>query len=150
MKVIDTESFLSVLCELTQEGKRVCTVVSGGSMLPFLSGGRDSVYLEKPAEKLRKGDVVLFRRDNGDYVLHRIKAIKDGSFYLVGDRQYAVEGPVKAEQIQAVAVGAKRRGRELTQKSPVWIFYSKIWINMVCLRPFLFSVADFFRKKRKA
>ncbi len=119
-------------------------------MLPFLSGGRDFVYLEKPVKKLRKGDIVLFKRANGDFVLHRIKAIKKDGFYLVGDRQYAVEGPLKEEQIFAVAQGAKRKGKELSKKSPLWLFYSKIWINLVSLRPFIFSLTDFLHKKRKA
>lgn len=116
-------------------------------MLPFLSGGRDSVYLEKPCRSLRKGDVVLFRRENGDFVLHRIKRIKDGDCYLIGDRQYEVEGPVRTEQIMALAVGAKRKGKELTVKSPVWLFYSKIWINMIFLRPFVFKVMGKLRRK---
>lgn len=147
VKVIDTESFLQVLCDLTDEGRTVSVVVSGGSMLPFLSGNRDSVYLEKPAGKLRKGDIVLFRRTNGDFVLHRIKSIKKDDFYLIGDRQYGVEGPVKLQQIAAVAVGARRKGKEITPRHPVWIFYSKVWINLVFLRPVLFRVAGVLRRK---
>ncbi|MBQ7999732.1 MAG: S24/S26 family peptidase [Ruminococcus sp.] len=150
MRVMDTDSFLTVLCELAREGKRVCTVVSGGSMLPFLSAGRDYVYLEKPEGKLRKGDLVLFRRTNGEFVLHRIKRIKGDEFYLIGDRQYIVEGPVRGEQILAVAVGAKRKGKELTTKSPLWVFYSKVWINTVFLRPFLFRLIGVLHKNKKA
>ena len=149
VKVIDTESFLSVLCELAEEGRTVSTVVSGGSMLPFLSGNRDTVYLEKPMRKLRKGDVVLFRRTNGDYVLHRIKRIKNGDFYLIGDRQYATEGPVKSEQICALMTGAKRKGKEITSKSPVWFFYSRVWINLVFLRPLAFGIVSIIHRKRK-
>lgn len=149
VRVIDTESFLSVLCELAQEGRTVSTVVSGGSMLPFLSGNRDVVYLEKPKRKLRKGDVVLFRRTNGDFVLHRIKKIKSEGYYLIGDRQYDVEGPVKREQISAIMTGAKRKGKEITSRSPVWLFYSKVWISLVFLRPFAFRLVGFMHRKRK-
>lgn len=147
VKVIDTESFLSVLCELAQEGKQVSTIVTGGSMLPFLSGGRDYVYLVKPKRNLRKGDVVLFRRTNGDFVLHRIKKIKDDGVYLIGDRQYDTEGPVKTDQILALAIGAKRKGRDISQKSLVWLFYSRVWINTVRIRPFLFRMIGLFHRK---
>ncbi len=150
VKVIDTESFLSVLCELAQEGNKVSTVVTGGSMLPFLTSGRDYVYLEKPRRNLRKGDVVLFRRESGAFVLHRIKRIKGENFYLIGDRQYELEGPVKREQILAVATGAKRKGREITTKSPVWLFYSKIWINSVFLRPLVFRFIGFLHKDKES
>lgn len=150
MKVIDTESFLSALCELIEDEKTVSTVVTGGSMLPFLSGGRDYVYLEKPRRNLRKGDIVLFKRTNGAYVLHRIKRIKGENFYLIGDRQYEVEGPVRREQILALAIGAKRKSKDVTTKSPVWLFYSKIWINMVSLRPFVFRCTELLFKNKKS
>ncbi|MBE6733801.1 MAG: hypothetical protein E7563_00460 [Ruminococcaceae bacterium] len=137
VRVIDTESFLSVLCELAQEGRTVSTVVSGGSMLPFLSGNRDVVYLEKPKRKLRKGDVVLFRRTNGDFVLHRIKKIKNEDFYLIGDRQYAVEGPVKREQISAIMTGAKRKGKEIQAEVPCGFFTARCGLTWFFCVPLL-------------
>jgi len=33
------------------------------------------VFLEVPKKPLKAGDIVLFSRENGDYVLHRIKKI---------------------------------------------------------------------------
>ena len=82
MKTIDTKNYLDALCELVSEGKIVSTVISGGSMLPFLSPQRDYAFLERISRKLRRGDIVLYKRPNGDYVLHRIRKIKDEEFFL--------------------------------------------------------------------
>ena len=150
MKIVETESFLSVLCELAEQGERVCTVVSGSSMVPFLASGRDYAYLENPKRTPRKGDVVLFRRKNGDFVLHRIKKVKNSCYFLIGDRQYAVEGPVEKEQICAMLTGIRRKGKEISDKSFFWFFFKIIWNNTVFMRPFLFRVFAFFRRKKKS
>ena len=148
MKIVETESFLSVLCELAEQGERVCTVVSGSSMVPFLASGRDYAYLEKLKRDPKKGDVVLFRRRNGDFVLHRIKKVKNSQYYMIGDRQYAVEGPVEKEQICALLTGIRRKGKEISEKSIFWFFFRKIWNNTVFLRPFLFAVFGVIRRKK--
>lgn len=140
MKTIDTKSYLDALCEIAAQGNCVSTVVSGASMTPFLSGGRDYVYLEAPSRKLKKGDIVLFVRDDGRYILHRIRYIRKDGYYMVGDRQTVTEGPVQKKQIKALVTGAKRKGKELSPKSPLWLFFSKVWIRMVPLRPTILSL----------
>ena len=40
-------------------------------------------------------------------------------------------------------------GKDVTTKSPVWLFYSKIWINMVSLRPFVFRSTELLFKNKK-
>lgn len=148
MKTIDTKSYLSVLCEIADKGELVSTIVSGGSMVPFLSGNKDYVYLEIPKRTLKKGDIVLFVRHNGDFVLHRIKKISKDGYYLIGDRQTAVEGPVEREQIKLLVVKVKRKEKFLTEKNFRWKFYSKVWNNLVFLRPAVFYVLRLSRKKK--
>lgn len=150
MKVIDTKSYLSAICEIALSGQQVSTIVSGGSMIPFLSGNKDTVYLNTPHRKLKKGDIVLFVRENGDYVLHRIKKITKDGYYMIGDRQTATEGPVKSQQIRLLATSAKRKNKMITEKSVKWKFYSKIWNNLVFMRPVIFSVLRFLRRKPEA
>lgn len=70
-----------------------CDTVKGASMMPLLRQTRDTVHVERVAfeqtgkeasvqAKLVPFDVVLFRRPNGAYVLHRIVA-REGNQYLV-------------------------------------------------------------------
>ena len=149
MKTLDTKSFLSALCEAAEEGKTVSTVVTGGSMSPFLCGGRDYVFLEKPRKKLKKGDIVLFLRENGDFVLHRITKIRKDGYYLSGDRQTASEGPINEGQIRCVAVKVRRKGKILTPKNIRWKFYSLLWPKMMFLRPAIFALFAGKGKKPK-
>ena len=44
---------------LLQEGRRVVLAVKGGSMHPFIIGGKESVELVSPQAPLKVGDVVL-------------------------------------------------------------------------------------------
>ncbi len=149
MKTIDTKAFLDTLCELAEKGETVCTVVSGGSMLPFLAGGRDYVFLQKPGKKLKKGDIVLFTRENGDYVLHRIKRADPNGYYLLGDGQTAPEGPVEESRIRCVAVKVKRKGRILTPYSFCWKFFNIFWTRAVFLRPAAFALIRIFRRSNR-
>lgn len=149
MKTIDTKSYLDTLCELASKGETVSTVVSGSSMTPFLSANRDCVFLKVPEKPLKIGDIVLFTRENGDYVLHRIRKIKNNNYYLVGDRQTALEGPVPLERIHCVVTAVKRKGRLISKKNPLWFFYSKIWIRLCFLRPVFFKAIKPFIKKQK-
>ena len=81
MRVMDTQAYLDNICSLLQQGHTPVSIpVSGNSMCPFLHPG-DQVFLEKPQGALKKGDVVLFTRLTGQYVLHRIRKVNpDGSF----------------------------------------------------------------------
>ena len=147
MKVIETKQFLDTLCQLASEGKTVSTIVSGGSMSPFLANNRDTVFMEQIIKPPKKGDIVLFQRDNNDYVLHRIRKVSKKGYFLIGDRQYSTEGPVSSEQLRLNVISAKRKNKIITPKSLLWQFYSKIWLNMIFLRPAIFRIHGFFSKK---
>ena len=134
MKTIDTKSFLDTLCTLCEEGKTVSTVVEGGSMLPFLSPGRDYVFLEKLHTSPKRGDIVLYKRKNGDYVLHRIRKVRNGEYFLIGDRQTQTERGIREENLCAIVTKVKRNGKIVNSKSPVWFFYKHIWLSLVPLR----------------
>ena len=69
--------------------------------LKWLKEGKNQVLLvfaKKRAPKVQ--DVVLYRRQDGALILHRImQRLPDGSFLLCGDNQWKLEDKVKEEQI---------------------------------------------------
>ena len=66
--------------------------VTGSSMLPMLREGRDLVRLVKADGPLDRGEVLLYRRENGQYVLHRlIRMADDETCLLCGDNQWERE-----------------------------------------------------------
>ncbi len=101
--------------------------VTGGSMLPFLVSGRDAALLVSVTRPLRKGDMVLYRRDNGSWVLHRIHRIRGDSLTLLGDAQSRVEAGIRPEQVHALVCGVLRKGRHLGPGSFLWEFFEHIW-----------------------
>lgn len=93
MKVIDTREYVSVLKQLTDDGREVSMRIAGNSMAPFLIHERDTIFFRKPEAKLKKGDMVFFKRRNGQYIMHRIHHVKPDGYYIVGDAQCMIDGP---------------------------------------------------------
>ena len=53
--------------------------------------------------------MVLYRRQNGAYVLHRIAAIgADGTYMMCGDAQTVLEPGIRREQLLAVVTDFAR------------------------------------------
>ena len=146
MKQVNTYEYVSVLKELVEEGREVSMIISGSSMSPFLCHERDRVFFKAPDRPLRVGDMVFFQRRSGQYVLHRICRIKDGSYYIVGDAQTAIEGPVAREQIFALVTKVQRKGRILAPGDFWWEFFARVWVRLIPLRPVLSRIYGLIRK----
>ena len=108
--------------------------ISGNSMSPFLVHGRDTVYLSRITRPLRRGDVVLYRRDNGNYILHRIHSVKNGSYTMIGDAHYGLEPGIRREQILAIMTSARRKGKLQQPGCFWWDFFRNIWLALIPLR----------------
>ena len=110
-------------------------IVTGGSMNPFLIQGRDTVYLSRLERPARRGDILLYQRDNGKYILHRVWRVeKDGTLTIVGDAQTQLERGIRQDQIIAVVTAVIRKGQRMAPGSFWWEFFEKVWIRMVPLR----------------
>lgn len=134
MKTIDTREYVSVLRELTEEGREVQMVIAGGSMSPFLCHGRDVIYFRKPEKDPVRGDMVFYQRDNGQFVMHRVRWVRPEGYYIIGDAQTQTEGPVRRDQIFAVITRVKRKGRWIVPGDFWWEFFARVWIRMIPLR----------------
>jgi len=114
----------------------------GYSMYPLFIPGRDEALIEAvtPSE-LRRGDVALYRRDQGILVLHRICRIDASGFYMVGDNQYEIEGPLRKDQIRGKLIGFIRNGKEFSVRNPFYRLLSSLWLLLLPLRPICFKVS---------
>ena len=148
MVVLDTKVYVSALRELTEAGNEVTVKVFGSSMVPFLGDGRDEVLIKKPDRTLKAGDVVFYQRDNGRFILHRIWKVKPEGYYIVGDSQDIIEGPVRADQIFAVVIKAKRKGQWVGPGDFRWEFFEHVWLHMVPVRRALIIGYTRLRRKR--
>ena len=120
---------------MTENGKTVGMKIAGNSMVPFLVHERDYIYFKKPDRQLKKGDMVFFQRLDGAFVIHRICKVKPEGYYIVGDNQTVIEGPIKEDQIFALITQVKRKGKLIGPEDLCWKFFQNIWINMIPVRP---------------
>ena len=95
-------------------------------MLPML----DSVELSKAPPKLKKYDIPLYRRNNGQYVLHRIVDVGE-TYTCIGDAQFVKECGIRDEQIIAVVTSFNRDKRCYSVTSPVYRIYCRNGITAV-------------------
>ena len=110
LQVLPTETcFARVKEELAQRGQAYVRV-TGTSMWPLLHHLRDGVLIVPP-DKLRRGDVVLFDRQNGRYALHRVVGMKKSSFSMAGDHQWHIEQNLPYDQIVGVTAVLHRDGQ---------------------------------------
>ena len=121
-------------------------VFSGSSMTPFLVPGRDTVYLARLEQPVKRGQVLLYQRDSGAYILHRVYKVRQNTFTMVGDAQTQLEPGIRPDQVVAIMTHAKRNGKMQAPGCFWWEFFEKIWIRMVPLRPLVRSVYAVFRK----
>lgn len=126
----DTSVRLAQVFPLMQErmanGESVQFTPHGTSMRPTIYGGRDQVVLAALPEKLKKYDLPLYRRDDGQFVLHRI--VKVGQTYTcIGDNQFIYEPGVRQDQMLALATGFYRKGKFYRTDSFGYHLYSRLW-----------------------
>lgn len=126
--------------KLLQEGNNICIKPQGYSMYPVLVPGRDEAIIEPLNGKIRRGDVVLYRRDKEvEYgsilVLHRIWKVKADGIYLVGDNQKEIEGPLRTDQIKGIMVGMNRKGKYIPVTNPGYRILTGGWLWLRPVRP---------------
>ena len=127
---------------LLAQGQTIQVQPQGYSMYPMFVPGRDEAIIG-PVQiaPLKRGDVVLYRRESGILVLHRICRVRKDGFYMVGDNQSEVEGPLQGTQIKGILTGFIRKGKYRSVKNPVYRLASRMWLFLRPARPVLSRMA---------
>ncbi len=129
------DSIMPLIRERLAAGESVQFTPRGTSMTPMILGGRDQVVLSPLPAQLRKYDLPLFQRDNGQYVLHRI--VKTGDTYTcIGDNQFEYETGVRGDQMIAVATAFVRKGKLRQVNTVSHKLYCRLWCGSRSLRHF--------------
>lgn len=121
VRVLPTETYFAMVRQSLAENGQAFVRVTGSSMQPLLRHLRDGVILAPPG-KIRRGDIVLYDRQNGRYALHRVIRVKDGRFTMAGDNQWHVERDLPLDRVIGVATHIVRKGKQI----PVEKFFLKI------------------------
>lgn len=119
---------------LATHGVLICGNV-GDSMMPLLKQGRDKmVIVPKPTGRLKKHDVPLYRRDNGQYVLHRIVEVSDNGYVMLGDNRWTLERGITDQHIVGVLSAVVRKGETVPVTSRQYRCYVQLWCGCLWLR----------------
>lgn len=136
-RMVDTNAYISTLCELVNEGREVVLTVTGSSMSPFLIHQRDAVMLGKMITSPQRGDIVLFQREDDSYVVHRVRKVSDEGYYMIGDGQTETEGPVPRERLRAIVTKVRRKAQWFGRNDLKWRFFASVWLAIIPLRMLL-------------
>lgn len=135
--------------ELAKNGKLIYYNV-GDSMLPLIRQGRDLLEIvPKPAERLHRYDIPLYRRSSGQYVLHRILKVRPQDYVLCGDNRWTREYGVTDGQIIGVLHSVIRDGKALSMECPKYRLYVHLWCDCFPVRAFLLRLCRKLKRMRK-
>lgn len=153
MKVTQAQVAMAELLPLIEDsfrqGLTVTLGITGNSMMPLFRHGRDSAVLSPcDTATLRRGDVPLYRRPDGRFVLHRILRVESDTYTLAGDAQRELEIGLPKDCVIGVMTGFIRKGKTVSCRSWRYRLYSTVWMALRPIRPVLFRVARRCRRHR--
>ena len=109
--------------EYLQEHEELIYTVVGDSMMPLLRQKRDLVIVKKPEGRLKRYDVPLYRRDSGQYVLHRILQVREQDYVICGANRWQREYGITDRHIIGVMTGIIRDGKTISVTDPDYLAY---------------------------
>ena len=134
--------------QLLEAGEVIQIYPEGYSMYPMFVPGRDAAVIKKAdVKKIRRADVVLYRRKGSILVLHRVVKRKGSQFYMAGDNQTEVEGPVEEDQIRGILTAFVRNGRRISVKNPAYVIWSGLWLMFLPVRGIFWSFTAWVRRR---
>lgn len=133
------EDLLPAVTEALSQNKTFTLPVTGTSMLPLLHQGQDTVELSAVTKKdgelsLKIGDLPLYRRKNGDFVLHRVVKIEGNTYTMCGDNQFETEKGIEDYQIIGVVSSINQNGRKIRVTDTEYVSYVKKTVKNVSYR----------------
>ena len=127
---------------IDRDGKLVYTNV-GDSMRPLIRQGKDLIIIEKPKDRLKKYDVPLYKRDSGQYVLHRILKVRPNDYVICGDNRYGKEYGITDKHIIGVLTAVVRNGKEIPITNWKYKVYVHLWCDFFPIRAFILKAIHF-------
>ena len=147
VKIIRAAEMFAVVSEIIAQGQSTRITVTGTSMYPFLRDNVDSVEFSRANfDGLARGDIVLIRRIEGTYVMHRIIKATSQNIYIIGDAQQWIEGPISPDQLVAIVSAIWRKDKKILCTNRWWQIMSEVWLR---LRPFRGWIFRIYGKARK-
>ena len=115
--------------------------VEGDSMMPLIRQDKDLVLISgKPEGRLKKYDVPLYKRDSGQYVLHRIVRICGTEVILMGDGNFRETESCRLSDIMGIVTKIIRNGRYVDCNTRAERYKAEIWSALLPIRRYLLYI----------
>ena len=136
----------SLIREVLDSGGEFRLYPHGTSMLPLIRQGIDSVSLRSLDRPPRKFDILFYKRQDGSYILHRVKEVTPDGFIMWGDNHTVLEYGITEENIIGYAARIFRSETELDCQSLRYRLYLWLW-QFKAIRSLLLPIAYHLRKE---
>jgi len=134
------EQIIQEAVRLVQDGVSVTFPVKGRSMLPFITGGRESVILQKPGS-LQRGQVVLTQVGPDRYVVHRIIKVEADRITLMGDGNIRGTESCTPANVLAIATHVvDENGRRRPLDTRGQLLKAQLWYGIRPLRRIILAI----------
>lgn len=118
-------------------------------MMPLIRQGKDLLIIEPAHGRLKKYDVPLYRRDSGQYVLHRILRVRKDDYVICGDNRWHLETGITDRHIVGVLSAVVRNGRTITVTNRRYRLYVHVWCDLFPIRALFLGGLHYVRRRIK-
>ena len=133
-QTIKLSSLLPFIEEAFERGTTFKIQITGTSMNPLLYEKRDFVLIKKPSFPLGIGDIPLYRRKSGAFVLHRIVGKDEAGYIMCGDNQFILEHGITDNDIIGVVCEMNIDGKKIRVDDEDYIKHKEKYVNNVSER----------------
>lgn len=134
--------------EIARKGKLVYINI-GDSMMPIIRQNRDLLIIEKVNGRLKKYDVPLYKRDSGQYVLHRILKVRKDDYVICGDNRWQKEYGITDRHIIGVLTGIVRNGNTVSVNDKKYRLYVHLWCDFFHIRALILQTKNYLKRRMK-
>jgi hypothetical protein len=129
--------------DVIERDRRLVYTNVGDSMRPLIRQDRDILIIEKPYGRLKKYDVPLYKRDSGQYVLHRVLKVRENDYVICGDNRYNKEYGITDRHIIGVLTAVVRDGKEVPITDRRYRIYVHLWCDFFPIRALILKAKHF-------
>ena len=134
--------------EIKRMGRIIYTNV-GDCMMPLIKQGRDVLVISAVNGRLKRYDIPLYKRDSGQYVLHRILKVRKNDYVICGDNRCNKEYGITDRHIIGVLSGIIRNGREIPVTDIKCRIYAHLWCDLFPVRVLIIRIRQIFKRRLK-
>ena len=144
---IHLSDYEELIREVLSSGGEFRLYPHGTSMLPLLRQGIDSVALRRLDRQPQKFDILFYKRQDGSFILHRVKEVTKEGIVLWGDNHTMLEYGITEKNIIGHAARIFRGETELDCQGFGYRMYLWLW-QFKAIRRVLLPIAYRLRKEK--